>query len=211
MGSSRGRWGPGVGCPKQQDLTFQKALRAGRQWHPQPTLPHPHLGASPDAFIDGKTGVRAQGSVGQKDAGPPAVSWGCLIYRPFLKPTKQGDAPLAAKDPHPVFKTELTHPLLPAVFLRTLWPSGTPGLLGASDPGWPGPQSVTPALVPSSLPYLLEVRGTGGGGKEGFYPLSGFGAQVFHPTLLETARPGGTQPGWEQDCPTWRHGEKQEQ
>ena len=149
--------------------------------------------------------------MGQKDAGPPAISWGYLVYRPFLKPTKQGGAPLAAKELHPVFKTELTHPLLPAVSLRTLRPSGFPGLLGASDPGWPGPQSLTRALVPSSLPYLLDVRGAEGGGKEGFDPLSGFGARVFHPTLLETAPPGGTQPGWERDCPTWRHGEKQEQ
>lgn len=128
-----GRWGGALGghggqesdAPKQQGLTFQKALRAGKQWHPPTTPPHPHLGASLDAFIGGETGVRAKGSVGQKDAGPPAVSWGCLIYRPFLKPTKQGVALLAAKEPHPVSKAELTHPLLPAVFLRTLWPSRT--------------------------------------------------------------------------------------
>lgn len=45
--------------------------------------------------------------------------------------------------------------------------------------------SVTPALVPSSLPYLLEVRGTGGGGKGGFYPSVDLEPESSTPSSLK--------------------------
>lgn len=61
--------------------------------------------------LTGKTGVRAQGSVGQEDAGPPAFSWGCLIYRPFLKPTKQGDAHWQLRTLTQSSRLTHTHPL----------------------------------------------------------------------------------------------------
>lgn len=58
---------------------------------------------------------------------------------------------------------------------------GTPDLWELQIQAGLEPQLVTPALVLSSLPYLLGLGGQGRWEGRVSHPLSGFGAQVFHP------------------------------